>query len=303
MLKKLQEIAYQAGKAIMEIYDSDDFNVELKGDGSPLTRADKAAHLVIAEGLEKHFAEIPVLSEEGKNILYDTRKNWRTFFLVDPLDGTKEFIKRNGEFTVNIALIEDGNPIAGVVYAPVLGTMYVAEIDASGHWQLATGTKAIESNVLSNAEVKESQLLVASSQQPKQKPETSDQKLATRNQKPYRVVASRSHNNELTEAFIEEKRKEFGSVEIVPMGSSLKICLVAEGKADVYPRLGPTMEWDTAAAHAIALAAGCTVLEYESNTPLKYNKENLLNPFFVVESGLDNGLKTGLKGFSSSSLH
>jgi len=303
MLKKLQEIAHKAGQAIMEIYNSEDFSVEVKGDGSPLTRADKAAHLVIAEGLEKHFPEIPVLSEEGKNIPYDTRKNWKSFFLVDPLDGTKEFIKRNGEFTVNIALIEDGNPIAGVVYAPVLGTMYAAQIDASGHWQLATGTKAIESNVLSNAEVKESQLLVASSQQPKQKPETSDQKLATRNQKPHRVVASRSHNNELTEAFIEEKRKEFGTVEIVPMGSSLKICLVAEGKADVYPRLGPTMEWDTAAAHAIALAAGCTVLEYESNTPLKYNKENLLNPFFVVERGLDNGLKTGSKRFNSSTLH
>jgi len=278
MLNTLQEIAYQAGQTIMEIYNSEDFNVEVKGDGSPLTRADKAAHLVIAEGLEKHFPEIPVLSEEGKDIPYETRKNWPNFFLVDPLDGTKEFIKRNGEFTVNIALIEDGNPIAGVVYAPLLGTMYAAEIDASGHWQLATGTKAIESNVLSNAEVKESQLLVASSQQPKQKPETSDQK-------PYRIVASRSHNNELTEAFIEEKRKEFGAVEIVPMGSSLKICLVAEGKADVYPRLGPTMEWDTAAAHAIALAAGCTVLEYESKTPLTYNKESLLNPFFVVASG------------------
>ena len=217
-----------------------------------------------------------IFSEEGKNIPYETRKNWRTFFLVDPLDGTKEFIKRNGEFTVNIALIEDGNPIAGVVYAPVLGTMYAAEIHASGKWQLETRNL---------------------------QPETSDQKLATRNQKPYRIVASRSHNNELTEAFIEEKRKEFGAVEIVPMGSSLKICLVAEGKADVYPRLGPTMEWDTAAAHAIALAAGCTVLEHESNTPLTYNKENLLNPFFIVERGLDNGLKTGSKGFSSSSLH
>jgi len=283
MLKKLQEIAYQAGKAIMEIYDSDDFNVELKGDGSPLTRADKAAHLVIAEGLEKHFPEIPVLSEEGKNTPYETRKSWHTFFLVDPLDGTKEFIKRNGEFTVNIALIEDGNPIAGVVYAPARNLFYGAKIDASGHWQLETSNQEPVTSIL--------------------KPETSDQKLATRNQKPYRVVASRSHNNELTEAFIEEKRKEFGTVEIVPMGSSLKICLVAEGKADVYPRLGPTMEWDTAAAHAIALAAGCTVLEYESNTPLKYNKENLLNPFFVVERGLDNGLKTGSKRFNSSTLH
>ena len=141
MLKKLQEIAYQAGQAIMEIYNSEDFNVEVKGDGSPLTKADKAAHLVIVAGLEKHFPEIPVLSEEGKNIPYETRKSWRTFFLVDPLDGTKEFIKRNGEFTVNIALIEEGNPIAGVVYAPVLGTMYAAEIDAFGHWQLETSNQ------------------------------------------------------------------------------------------------------------------------------------------------------------------
>jgi len=282
MLKKLQEIAYQAGQAIMEIYNSEDFNVEVKGDGSPLTRADKAAHLVIAEGLEKHFREIPVLSEEGKNIPYETRKNWRTFFLVDPLDGTKEFIKRNGEFTVNIALIEDGNPIAGVVYAPVLGTMYAAEIDASGKWQLETRNLQPET----------------SNQNPK-----TDTPIPQHPNTPYKIVASRSHNNELTEAFIEEKRKEFGAVEIVPMGSSLKICLVAEGKADVYPRLGPTMEWDTAAAHAIALAAGCTVLEHESNTPLTYNKENLLNPFFIVERGLDNGLKTGSKGFSSSSLH
>src|SRR6056300_331411 len=269
MLKKLQEIAYQAGQAIMEIYDSDDFNVELKGDGSPLTRADKAAHLVIAEGLEKHFPEIPILSEEGKDIPYDTRKNWKSFFLVDPLDGTKEFIKRNGEFTVNIALIKEGNPIAGVVYAPVLDTMYAAELDASGHWQLETRNH---------------------------EPETS-------NHETYRIVASRSHNNELTEAFIEKKRMEHGEVEIVSMGSSLKICLVAEGKADVYPRLGPTMEWDTAAAHAVALAAGCTVLEYESNTPLQYNKENLLNPFFIVERGLDNGLKTSSKRFNSSTQH
>ena len=304
MLNKLQEIARKAGEAIMEIYDSDDFNVELKGDGSPLTRADKAAHLVIAEGLEKHFPEIPVLSEEGKDIPYHTRKNWQTFFLVDPLDGTKEFIKRNGEFTVNIALIEDGNPITGVVYAPVLDNMYAAEIDASGHWQkqVSSSKFQVSSNsevkgsqtpgassqqnpvsnskfqVSSNSEAKENQVPVASSQQPEEQPET-------RNQKPYRIVASRSHNNELTEAFIEEKRKLHGDVELVPMGSSLKICLVAEGKADVYPRLGPTMEWDTAAAHAVALAAGCTVLEYKSNTPLTYNKENLLNPFFIVASG------------------
>jgi len=162
MLERLKEIALNAGKAIMEIYESDDFNIEAKGDGSPLTRADKAAHLVIAEGLEKHFPEIPVLSEEGKNIPYHTRKNWQTFFLVDPLDGTKEFIKRNGEFTVNIALIEDGNPIAGVVYAPVLDTMYAAEIDAAGNWQKQVSSSKFQ--VSSNSEVKGSQTPGASRQ-------------------------------------------------------------------------------------------------------------------------------------------
>lgn len=272
MLERLKQIAVDAGKAIMEIYESDDSNIEAKGDGSPLTRADKAAHNIIVAGLEKYFPEIPILSEEGKDVPYETRKNWNQFFLVDPLDGTKEFIKRNGEFTVNIALIENGSPIGGVVYAPVLGSYYVAEIDATGNWQLTTGTNALESDflsskpkVLSNTEAKE------------------NQKLETI----YKIVASRSHNNELTEAFIEEKRKIHGNVELVPMGSSLKICLVAEGRAHVYPRLGPTMEWDTAAAHAIALAAGCTVLEYETNQPLMYNKENLLNPFFVVENSLN----------------
>ena len=182
MLKKLQEIAYQAGQAIMEIYNSEDFNVEVKGDGSPLTRADKAAHLIIAEGLEKYFPEIPVLSEEGKDIPYDTRKNWKSFFLVDPLDGTKEFIKRNGEFTVNIALIKEGNPIAGVVYAPVLDTMYAAELDASGHWQLETRN---------------------------QEPETS-------NHETYRIVASRSHNNELTEALSKKNVRNTAPLKLCP---------------------------------------------------------------------------------------
>ena len=289
MLNKLQEIAYQAGQAIMEIYNSEDFSVEIKGDGSPLTRADKAAHLVIAEGLKKHFPEIPVLSEEGKNIPYDTRKNWKSFFLVDPLDGTKEFIKRNGEFTVNIALIEKGNPIAGVVYAPVLGLLYGC-----------SPGEGLEVRKLGGL-VKETNRLGEDHKHQNQNPKT-DTPTPQHPNTPYKIVASRSHNNELTEAFIEEKHRLHGDVELVPMGSSLKICLVAEGKADVYPRLGPTMEWDTAAAHAVALAARCSVLEYESNTPLKYNKESLLNPFFIVERGLDNGLKTGSKGFSSSSL-
>ena len=265
MIEKLQHIAIEAGKAILEIYNSEDFNVEFKGDGSPLTRADKAANDVIVKGLTEHFPNIPVLSEEGKSIPYQERKHWDKFILVDPLDGTKEFIKRNGEFTVNIALIENGNPIAGVVYAPVLGRLYGCSLDAaSGNWQLATGSLDLK--------------LISQQPTPSgQHPEASTQKPALK------IVASRSHISAETEEFIEKMREKYGDVELVSMGSSLKICLVAEGKADVYPRLGPTMEWDTAAAHAIALAAVCEVLEFDSNKPLVYNKENLLNPWFVVQ--------------------
>ena len=260
MIEKLQHIAIEAGKAVLEIYNSEDFNVEFKGDGSPLTRADKAANDVIAKGLTEHFPNIPVLSEEGKSIPYQERKHWDKFFLVDPLDGTKEFIKRNGEFTVNIALIENGSPIAGVVYAPVLGKLYGCSFDsATSRWQLAAGDWQLAPNP--------------------QHPEASTQKPALK------IVASRSHISAKTEAFIEKMREKHNDVELVSMGSSLKICLVAEGRADVYPRLGPTMEWDTAAAHAIALAAGCEVLEFDSNKPLVYNKENLLNPYFLVRRG------------------
>lgn len=274
MIKTLQNIAIEAGKAILEIYNSEDFNVEIKGDGSPLTRADKAANEVIVAGLKQHYPTIPILSEEGRDIPYEERKNWTKFFLVDPLDGTKEFIKRNGEFTVNIALIENGTPIAGVVYAPVLGMLYACSLDtASGDWQLATSSELTTSDW---------QLVPRN-----QHPEASTQKLEANSKhpaadNPYKIVASRSHLSPETEQFVDQMRQQHGEVELVSMGSSLKICLVAEGKADVYPRLGPTMEWDTAAAHAIALAAGCEVIEFESNKPLIYNKENLLNPFFLV---------------------
>jgi len=260
VIETLQNIAIEAGKAILEIYNSEDFNVEFKGDGSPLTRADKAANDVIVKGLTEHFPNIPVLSEEGKSIPYQERKHWDKFFLVDPLDGTKEFIKRNGEFTVNIALIENGSPIAGVVYAPVLGRLYACSTGG--------GLEVRRLGELSPIE-----------------PLTSQKNDPKNHNKAFKIVASRSHVSPETEEFIEKMREKHGDVELVSMGSSLKICLVAEGKADVYPRLGPTMEWDTAAAHAIALAAGCEVLEFYSNKPLIYNKENLLNPFFLVRRG------------------
>ena len=264
MLHQLKQIAIQAGKAILDIYHSDDFNIEAKGDGSPLTKADKAANEIIVTQLQELFPEIPILSEEGRDIPFSERKNWQRFFLVDPLDGTKEFIKQNGEFTVNIALIENGHPIAGVVYAPVLNALYASEKQTNNHWLLEINT--------------------ANDQPQDESPTGSETNLhiAENTPKPFSIVASRSHNNEQTQEFIADMEEKHKSIEIVSMGSSLKLCLVAEGKADVYPRLGPTMEWDTAAAHAIALAANCSVLEYDTQQPLTYNKENLLNPHFIV---------------------
>ena len=270
MLQSLQQIAIQAGNAILDIYQSDDFNIEAKGDGSPLTKADKASNDIIISELQLHYPEIPILSEEGRDIPYSERKNWQRFFLVDPLDGTKEFIKRNGEFTVNIALIENGNPIAGVVYAPVINALYASEKLSNDNWHLEINTPntRTENENTTFAETEHNNSEITS--------------------KSFRIVASRSHNNEQTQEFIADMEEKHKSVEIVSMGSSLKLCLVAEGKADVYPRLGPTMEWDTAAAHAIALAANCSVDQYDTQQPLTYNKENLLNPHFIVSHNAQN---------------
>ncbi len=273
MIEILKNTALEAGRTIMDIYQSDDFNIEAKGDGSPLTLADKAANDVITKSLNLHYPEIPVLSEEGRNIPYTERKNWNQFFLVDPLDGTKEFIKRNGEFTVNIALIQNGKPIAGVVFAPALGKLYIGILDLANrnwlletsYWQLASRNWQLVTRNSPKPTTAKNQPPVPISQQPI-----------------FKIVVSRSHNSPETEAFIQEMRTQHGEVEFVSMGSSLKICLVAEGTAHVYPRLGPTMEWDTAAAHAIALAANCNVLEHPTQEELRYNKKNLLNPWFIV---------------------
>lgn len=240
----LIQTAYNAGEAIMKIYNSNDFDIELKGDNSPLTKADKNAHEVIMKALSQ--TKLPILSEEGVSVSYERRKNWRRFWMVDPLDGTKEFIKRNGEFTVNIALIEDGKPIFGVVYAPVLDKMYY-------------GGKGVGVYLISDH--KEVKL--------KKKINSLDI---------VRVVASRSHLNQDTQKFIDKFKK----VEKVLMGSSLKFMLLAEGKADYYPRFAPTMEWDTAAAHAIVNAIGYEVLNSSTRQALVYNKEDLLNPHFLV---------------------
>lgn len=255
--------AIDAGKAIMDIYNDPeaDFGIEQKADNSPLTKADKAAHAVISTLLS--VTPFPILSEEGADIPYKERKKWHTFWLVDPLDGTKEFIKRNGEFTVNIALIEEGVPYAGVIYVPVRKELYFGSSDIGAF-------KAAD---------------IDYNHQP-----TFEAIRSTARRMPVNplhqglvVVASRSHMTEETRLYIDNLRKKGVPVTLISSGSSLKICLVAEGSADIYPRFAPTMEWDTAAGHAIAKAAGCEVYHIDEKTPLRYNKEDLHNPWFIVK--------------------
>ena len=251
------EASLLAGKSILAVYSAD-FSVETKADQSPLTEADRQSHQVIRDYLLN--TQLPFLSEEGKAINYDQRKNWETFWLVDPLDGTKEFIKKNGEFTVNIALIRDGIPVAGVVFVPVTGVLYFGSLeDGSFRYNVEGEPTTVE-------------ILAKATRLPgKQLPSV------------YTIVASRSHSSAETESFILDKEKKYGEVTLISAGSSLKLCLVAEGKASVYPRLAPTMEWDTAAGHAVASFAGCRVYNYLTNEELHYNKPDLLNPWFVVE--------------------
>ena len=255
-MERIIAIAKEAGDAIMEIYQRD-FTVDYKEDSSPLTDADRAAHGIILHGLHALYPEIPFLSEEGDAIPYEIRKHWGFFWLVDPLDGTKEFIRKNGEYTVNIALIEKDRPVLGVVYAPALDLMYYAK-EGAGAWRqdAVQGTQKLPLHVNDSRE----------------------QKLT--------VVASKSHRSPETEVYIDELRKSTRELEVVSIGSSLKICLVAEGDADCYPRLGPTMEWDTAAAQIIATESGCRVEAAAGGHKLIYNKKDLLNPYFVVETAV-----------------
>jgi 3'(2'), 5'-bisphosphate nucleotidase len=251
-----------AGRAIMNIYDSADFGTEFKKDDSPLTRADLESNRVIMSYLTQ--TNIPIISEENKNLEYSERKDWDICWMVDPLDGTKEFIKRNGEFTVNIALIKHGTPILGVIYVPVTQELYYANVEKGGSYKvtLEGGTNALPDHLLGRENLI---------------------KLKEKKDALTKVVGSRSHMNEQTEHFIEELKKEGKEVEIVSKGSSLKFCIVAEGEADVYPRVAPTMEWDTAAGHAICAAMGLKVTNWGTGEDLVYNKENLLNPFFIVK--------------------
>jgi len=249
----------KAGKEILDVYQSDDFNVQLKSDDSPLTIADQRAHNAIVSVLDQF--EIPILSEEGTHLPYNERKDWKECWIVDPLDGTKEFIKRNDEFTVNVALVIEGKAVAGVIYVPVYKQLYFAdELLGAFRCDDITENKQLED-------------LISDSKQLPLEQERSG----------IRVVGSRSHMNEETRLFIESLRDNGDEVEMVTKGSSLKLCLIAEGSADVYPRYAPTMEWDIAAGHAIVSASGAVVKQLGSGDDLEYNKADLLNPYFICK--------------------
>lgn len=257
------DAALCAGKDILSIYNdpTSDFQIEKKADDSPLTIADKKAHETIAKYLQN--TPYPLLSEEGKCLSYSERRTWTTLWIVDPLDGTKEFIKRNGEFTVNIALAHNSIPIMGVIYLPVKRELYFAG-ENLGAYKL--------SDFSTRGDVSLEELMMKAD------------RLPVKNKRDkFVIVASRSHLSSETEDYIEKMKCRHSDVELISSGSSIKICLVAEGKADVYPRFAPTMEWDTAAGHAIARAAGMEIYQAGKEEPLQYNKEDLLNPWFIVE--------------------
>jgi 3'(2'), 5'-bisphosphate nucleotidase len=247
LIEPVVEIATRAGGAILEVYNSDDFGVETKDDNSPLTLADKASHNKIVAALAKLTPDIPILSEEAADISWEERSQWPEYWLIDPLDGTKEFIKRNGEFTVNIALIQNHVAVLGVVQVPVQGRCFYG-YQGAGSFELGADGSRKEIKATAQA------------------------------QTPVRVVGSRSHRGELVDAYLEK----LGAHEMVSMGSSLKLCLVATGDADIYPRLGLTSEWDTAAAQAVVECAGGRVTGLDGE-PIMYNaKEDILNPHFLV---------------------
>jgi len=251
--------ALEAGKAILEIYHAGDFDVQVKGDNSPLTKADLVSHRKIVAHLEK--TNIPILSEEGKAIPYKERKGWRQLWIVDPIDGTKEFVKRNGEFTVNIALIENQKPSIGVIVVPASGDLYFSTKE-TGAFKASVDLKGYDVAAL----------LSKGNKLP-----------LKRTNKIFTIVASRSHMSQETEAYVQEMRVKHGDVQLISKGSSLKLCMVAEGQADCYPRFAPTMEWDTAAGQAICEHAGFKVIDWETKAPMLYNREELLNNWFLVK--------------------
>jgi len=251
--------ALEAGKAILEIYNSGEFDIEIKGDNSPLTKADKASHYTIMTHLIK--TDIPVLSEEGKEISFEERKDWKQLWIVDPIDGTKEFIKRNGEFTVNIALIENQKPLIGIIFVPVSGELYFSSKEI-GAFKVTVD--------LNNFDV----LTLISK---------ADKLPLKRKNKIFTIAASRSHMSSETEIYIQKMRNKYGKINLISKGSSLKMCLVAEGLADCYPRFAPTMEWDTAAGNAICSFSGFSVIDMNTNKEMLYNRKDLINNNFLIK--------------------
>ncbi len=258
LVDKAIHAAVLAGKKIMEVYASVDFGVVIKEDQTPVTIADHRAHDEILKNLES--TGLPVLSEEGVHLSYSERKNWDLFWLIDPLDGTKEFIKRNDEFTVNIALIQKGRSIAGVIYAPVTGEIYVG-IPETGAYKLLNADENCTFHSIQISGIKLPEII---------------------NQPDFIIAISRSHMNQETEEYIENLRNEHKSIKKISKGSSLKMCMIAEGTATIYPKFGKTMEWDTAAGHAILKASGKNIFYSDRQTELHYNKENLQNPYFIA---------------------
>lgn len=258
-LKIAIKASLEAGDAIMKVYNTP-FDVELKDDKSPLTEADKQANDIINSYLKP--TGIPIISEENRQTDYSTRKDWETCWIVDPVDGTKEFVKRNGEFTVNIALVTDQKPVLGVIYVPAAKVLYVGDVNAKN---------AFKAELTSHATSLDKVMDLAQTLMPQSLEE-----------KVVRVVGSRSHMSQETLTFMDSLKSSGKEIEIVSKGSSLKFCLIAEGNADVYPRFAPTMEWDTAAGQAICNAVGIEVISKETDQPLLYNKEILLNPWFLV---------------------
>ncbi len=252
-IKHLIDICLEASEKILEIYrksDTDEMEIEYKSDNSPLTLADRLSHKIICSSLKNIYPNIPILSEEGASIQYNERKDWEQFWLIDPIDGTKEFIKKNGEFTINIALIKKNTPELGIVYAPELKKCWYGTEE---------GSFTIENEITKKIRVNHNV------------------------QEPIKVVASRSHKSPMLEVFL----NSINNYKLVNMGSSLKICLVADGSADIYPRLAPTMEWDTAAAHAVLKFAGGSLVDLNTKKEMEYNRENLKNSHFIANSTMD----------------
>jgi 3'(2'), 5'-bisphosphate nucleotidase len=266
LLEKAIQAAIEAGKAIMEVYATE-FDIETKEDNSPLTRADTRANEIITRMLEP--SNLPVVSEEGKSIPYHKRETWQRFWLIDPLDGTKEFINRNNEFTVNIALIDQGMPVMGIVYAPVMDLLYFS--DQHGAWKKEQASA--DTLLLSDAD----NLKPVSLRLP-----------LSNHSSGYTIVASRSHLNAQTTTFINQVKREHSEIRIISRGSSLKLCMIAEGLADVYPRFGITSEWDIAAGHALIIAAGGKVVSAEGNNELSYNTPGMENPPFIAYAATSN---------------